>query len=306
MPQRTATVVDPKTLPGRLVSRMPLLTGDDLEEKRQEILRYFHDTFTLYESLFDCLASDESFYVRANPLRHPLIFYYGHTAVFFINKLNVARWIDQRINATLESILAIGVDEMSWDDLDPAHYDWPTPTEVKAYRDQVRSVVDRFIRQTEFSLPIGWDDPMWVVLMGIEHERIHLETSAVLIRELPLDHVRPHPIWSRICRDTGSAPENVLLPVAGGAKSFWGRAAATGCTGGTTNTVTSRLWSSRFRHPNIWFPISSFSSSSEIRGIRLGTIGPRRDGPGFNSGERPIQFNGWSQATRFDIGRCWR
>ena len=77
-----------------LITRTPLLDSGDVETKRQEILDYFHDSFTLYESLFDCLASDEAFYKRANRLRQPLIFYYGHTSVFYLNKLNVANLID--------------------------------------------------------------------------------------------------------------------------------------------------------------------------------------------------------------------
>ena len=172
-------------LKGRVVTRTPLLDSGDAETKRQEILDYFHDSFTLYESLFECLATDEAFYRRANRLRQPLIFYYGHTAVFFINKLNVANLIDVRIDPRLESLLAVGVDEMSWDDLNDGNYDWPTPAEVKALRDNTRDIVDHFIRECDFSMPIEWNSPMWIVLMGIEHERIHLETSAILIRELP-------------------------------------------------------------------------------------------------------------------------
>ena len=70
-----------------LKTRTTILNDGDPEKKRQEILEYFHKSFTLYESIFECLAGDEAFYARANPLRHPLIFYYGHTSVFFINKL---------------------------------------------------------------------------------------------------------------------------------------------------------------------------------------------------------------------------
>ena len=32
--------------------------------------------------------------------------------------------------------------------------------------------------------------PAWSLAMGFEHERIHLETSSVLIRELPLEYVK--------------------------------------------------------------------------------------------------------------------
>ncbi len=203
-----------------LVTKTPILNHGDVESKRREILDYFHKSFSLYESIFECLSCDEAFYARANPLRHPLIFYYGHTSVFFINKLNVAKLINQRVDPHLESTLAVGVDEMSWDDLNENHYDWPTPAEVKAHRDATRAIVDQFIRECDFTMPIGWDNPMWIIMMGIEHERIHLETTSILIRELPLEMVQSHPIWSNVCREYGEAPENKLLTVQGGTVSL--------------------------------------------------------------------------------------
>lgn len=203
-------------LNGNWVSKTPLLNQGTDEEKRAEVLKYFHDTFSLYESIFECLNGDDAFYIQPNPLRHPLIFYYGHTSVFFINKLNVARLVDARVDAQIESMLAIGVDEMSWDDLNEKHYDWPTVAEVKAYRDKTRAIVDRFIRTCDINMPITWDSPLWVVVMGIEHERIHLETTSVLIREMPLKWIKPHPLWGRICTQSGKAPKNELLPVEGG------------------------------------------------------------------------------------------
>ena len=202
------------------VTKTPLLNDGTVDSKRDEILEYFHKTYSLYESIFECLVDDDAFYARANTLRHPLIFYYGHTAVFFINKLNVAKLINERVDPHLESTLAIGVDEMSWDDLNEEHYDWPTPAKVKAYRDKTREIVDTFIRTYDFALPITFDDPMWIIMMGIEHERIHLETSAVLVRELPLDRVKPHKIWSNICTETGVAPMNELIEVPGGKVAY--------------------------------------------------------------------------------------
>ncbi len=216
MTTHTKTIVTSGSHSTPLVTKMPLLEGGDVEAKRQEILEYFHHSFTLYESIFECLASDDSYYRRANTLRQPLIFYYGHTSVFFINKLNVANLIDQRVDPKLESISAVGVDEMSWDDLNEDHFDWPTPAQVKEHRDRTRAIVDEFIRTCEFSLPIDWNSPMWIVLMGIEHERIHLETTSILIRELPLEMVKPHPVWGNICRESGLAPTNELVSVAGG------------------------------------------------------------------------------------------
>jgi hypothetical protein len=118
------------------------LNGESIEKKRAEVLDYFHKTFTLYETLFECLANDDVFLVRPNPLRHPLIFYFGHTAVFFINKLRVAGLIEERIDSVLESSLAIGVDEMSWDDMSEENYVWPTAETVRDYCNKTRNIVD--------------------------------------------------------------------------------------------------------------------------------------------------------------------
>lgn len=197
------------------VTRTPILNAGDAEAKREEIRRYFHDTFNLDEHLYDLLADEMAFYQRAEPLRHPLIFYLGHTASFFINKLLAAQLINERVNAGYEAMFAVGVDEMSWDDLDPANYDWPTVAEVKAYRNRVREIVDATISALPLALPIDWASPFWVIVMGIEHERIHIETSSVIIRRLPIDKVRPLASWP-ICPETGAAPANALIAVDGG------------------------------------------------------------------------------------------
>ena len=198
-----------------LFPRTPFLAGSDVEAKRAELLHYFHATFDRYESLFEVLSCDEAYYKKPITLRHPLIFYFGHTATFFINKFLLAGLIDKRIDPRLESMFAIGVDEMSWDDLDDARYEWPTVAEVRAYRNKAREVIDGVIRYTPFSLPIGWNDPFWVVLMGIEHDRIHLETSSVLMRQHDLKYVKPHPDWQP-CRDSGTAPTNTLVNIPSG------------------------------------------------------------------------------------------
>jgi 5-histidylcysteine sulfoxide synthase/putative 4-mercaptohistidine N1-methyltranferase len=196
-------------------TRTTKLNEGNALEKREEIRNYFHQTYTLDEKLYDTLAGDPAFYLRPEPLRHPLIFYLGHTAVFYINKLNIARITDRRFNPAFESMFAVGVDEMSWDDLNDAHYDWPGVAAVKAYRDDVRAFVDGIIANLPLTLPITWDHPFWTIIMGIEHQRIHIETSSVIIRRLPIDQVRHLPLWD-ICPQSGSAPDNDLLAVPGG------------------------------------------------------------------------------------------
>ncbi|ADQ80360.1 protein of unknown function DUF323 [Paludibacter propionicigenes WB4] len=190
------------------------LQSGNVEDKRLEILEYFEKTWAIDEKLYTQLASDDIFYHRGDPLRHVLLFYFGHTAVFYINKFMLAKLIENRINPEFESIFAIGVDEMSWDDLNEKHYNWPSVDAVREYRQKAREVVKNVILNSPLNIPIGWNDPLWVVLMGIEHERIHLETSSVLIRQLPLNEVVPG-LFGNICPESDDAPENEFLPVLG-------------------------------------------------------------------------------------------
>ncbi len=193
----------------------PYLAGSDSETTRREIRDYFVATFDLYEQLFETLTGAEAWVKKPISLRHPLIFYYGHTATFFINKLLLAKLIEHRINPVFESMFAVGVDEMSWDDLNDAHYDWPAAAEVKDYRDQARGLVLKLIDTLPLSFPVGWESPWWPIMMGIEHERIHLETSSVLIRQHDLQFVTQHPAWPA-CPARDVAPDNELIDISAG------------------------------------------------------------------------------------------
>ena len=194
--------------------------ADPVAAKRAELRRYFHQTCDLYDRLFALIRDDASYYERHEPLRHPLIFYYAHPAVFYVNKLTAGRHLAERIDPQLESMMAVGVDEMSWDDLNTAHYDWPSVGAVKRYRAAMRKFVDDFIQTMPLELPIGWNSPAWLILMGIEHERIHLETSSVIMRQMPLDELRhgdeltaeDRRLWAS-CAAVGPAPANEWLPL---------------------------------------------------------------------------------------------
>ncbi len=195
--------------------------SDPVAAKRHELRQAFHQTCELYDCLFDLIRNDESYYERHEPLRHPLIFYFAHPAVFYINKLTTGHYISHRIDSTLEAMMAVGVDEMSWDDLNSAHYEWPSVDAVRNYRASLREFIDEFIQTMPLSLPITSDQPAWIILMGIEHERIHLETSSVIMRMMPLNELRTdndlHPeekkLWS-MCDQTSIPPKNDWLPVA--------------------------------------------------------------------------------------------
>jgi len=138
----------------------------------------------------------------------------------------LAGYVTERINPKYESMFAVGVDEMDWDDLNESHYDWPSIDDLLKYRAQIRTLVDKLIKELPLCVPIGWNSPFWIIMMCIEHERIHLETSAVIMRRLPVDEVHDEPLFP-ICPDVfysgyddeGSVridsrfPVNTLLPV---------------------------------------------------------------------------------------------
>lgn len=190
----------------------PKLDGNTIAEKRQELTAYFKNTWSTYESLFSLINNDDAYFLRPEPLRHPLVFYFGHTATFYINKLILGKYITKRVNRHLEAICAVGVDEMSWDDLNSEHYDWPSVDEVRDYRQQVYDLVLDLIDTMELSLPITQDSLAWIILMGCEHERIHLETSSVIMRMLPLKYLTIKAQWQP-CLHSAAAPENALIPV---------------------------------------------------------------------------------------------
>lgn len=177
---------------------LPLLS---LHASRADILAYFKNSWALTELLFSGLANEEAFYRRPyHQLRHPLIFYYGHPVSVYINKLRVAGVLEAPLNPEFEKLFEVGVDEMRWDDLhEGEQHVWPELTQVRDYRATAYALICKLIEThpllADAHLPITQESPMWALVMGFEHERIHLETSSVLMRELPIEYVRKPVGW---------------------------------------------------------------------------------------------------------------
>ncbi|NEQ41605.1 MAG: 5-histidylcysteine sulfoxide synthase, partial [Okeania sp. SIO3I5] len=77
---------------------------------RKDILEYFKNAWQLEEILMNSLVAEETFYFNPDPLRNPLIFYLGHSAVFYINKLIHVELLEKRINSNYEILFELGVD----------------------------------------------------------------------------------------------------------------------------------------------------------------------------------------------------
>lgn len=180
---------------------------------RLQILDYFNNSWTLTELLFRGLKNEHA-YIRPpyHELRHPMIFYYGHPAVLFVNKMRLSGLLKEPINLYLEKVLETGVDEMSWDDLSKNEKAWPSVSEVRQYRKIVYDLIINIIQthpDLESSKSLLQDSPLWAIWMGIEHEKIHFETSSVLIRELPIDFVETPQYWAPL-HPSLSSSQNIL------------------------------------------------------------------------------------------------
>lgn len=184
-----------------------------LQQLSQKVLtNYFEDSWNLYEWLFSSIKDDKTYYEAPDPLRNPLIFYWGHTAAFYINKLKMAGLITKGINPHYEELFAKGVDPNLPENLE-VHDLWPTKATVDAYRLQVKQVVLDCIQAQTYPIDsINNQHPLWALLMGIEHDRIHFETSSMLIRQLATNKVQCPEHW-KYADSQGSAPINAFIAV---------------------------------------------------------------------------------------------
>jgi len=206
-----------------------------LSTSNNNALRHqFLHTFELYERLFSVLKT-EGFFYRGERLRHHPIFYYAHSAVFFINKLVISGYLPlaKRIDPKLESVMSVGVDEMSWDDILEDNYEWTSMStdereiylsNIRSYRQKVKELILNMLDSNPLVSPVKQGSFHWVLLMGMEHEKIHLETSAVIISQIPTDLIRKnHQFNFRTYYDEKSdvycpadAPSNTLVRIPGG------------------------------------------------------------------------------------------
>jgi len=98
-------------------------------------------------------------------------------------------------------------------------FPWPDVAEVVEFRARVFEKVEAVIRAMPHPRdePVTMSSPYWALFMGFEHERIHLETSSVLMRQLPIDLVAAPRGWRTApsyAPAPADAPANALVAVA--------------------------------------------------------------------------------------------
>jgi 5-histidylcysteine sulfoxide synthase len=197
-------------IPEKLNSHIPVRLN---EISKTELIDYFTNSWILTEYLFSSIKETECYYINPDPRRHPLIFYFGHVAAFYINKLRAAGLFNDELNPTFENLFAVGVDPSTKDDLEK--YGWPQYEKVGEFRSAVHDVVMEILKSDNLPEKIDWDNPYWSILMAIEHERIHFETSSVLIRQYGHEMVSIPQNWYYAI-DNDFVPETGFVTIEGG------------------------------------------------------------------------------------------
>jgi 5-histidylcysteine sulfoxide synthase len=184
---------------------------------RREVLAYYNRAWTLEDRLWQSLVGDTPFYLNPDPLRNLLIFYLGHTAVFYINKLMRVGLVQAPLHPAYEDLFAVGVDPEKPDDIAGkfAQLRRADLGSVWSYRQTVYDCVADLIHRADFTAPVTPQQPLWALIMAIEHQYIHIETSSVLIRQLPVEHLRRPADWTYL-PGNGYRQDNQLIAVGGG------------------------------------------------------------------------------------------
>jgi 5-histidylcysteine sulfoxide synthase len=125
--------------------------------------------------------------------------------------------LSESLNPEYEVLFEIGVDPEIPAELNQAiaHVQWPDVAAVWEYRDKAYSVISELIHKIQINLPIHQNHPLWSLIMGIEHQRIHIETSSMLIRQLPVERVELPRLW-KYAPSNGYTPKNEMIAVAAG------------------------------------------------------------------------------------------
>ena len=103
---------------------------------KENIINYLNTAWEIEDILFKTILNHDTFYLNPDPLRNHLIFYLGHSAVFYINKLIIVGLLNKRINPEYEQLFEMGVDPETPEELQNAiaSIKWDDVGKIWAYR----------------------------------------------------------------------------------------------------------------------------------------------------------------------------
>lgn len=200
--QRLGTYAATSFVPSR--PSLPPLQLDHLST--EIVMKYLDEGIAMNELLFSSLKGSDVLLKAPDPLRRPLIFYMTHNAAFATVKLSEAGLVPS-VNYKFEELFERGVWELPGDDTKHTDsFEWPSEKEVNDYISQCNINLRGLVAEVDWAQErVGMESPLWALMMAMEHDRIHFETSSVLIRQLPLCDVARPAEWNY-------APQRVQSP----------------------------------------------------------------------------------------------
>jgi gamma-glutamyl hercynylcysteine S-oxide synthase len=176
----------------------------------------FGGAWTRTDELFAIMPNTE---ILAKPIvwRHPFIFYVGHLPAFSWNQICGAILNWKSFNPYFDDLFCRGMDpdvdtgECHWHPEVPDQ--WPSLSEVVAYRDKVRGAVLEALYAIAHcaSTDVMAQDGR-VFQMVLEHEYMHQETLLYTMQQLPLDKKRRPHRFPRYSFHGRPAPRVIAIP----------------------------------------------------------------------------------------------
>ncbi len=128
--------------------------------------------------------------------------------------------LTNRINPDFEILFEIGVDPEKPEDIQGifANLRQAKVEQVWTYRQQVYECVSGLIGNLTDTATIDFEHPLWALMMAIEHQYIHIETSSMLLRQLPVQKLQRPEHWQYATSNNSenSRLTNPMIPIDGG------------------------------------------------------------------------------------------
>jgi gamma-glutamyl hercynylcysteine S-oxide synthase len=141
-------------------------------------------------ALFD-LLTEEAYYSRPIPARHPVVFYEGHLPAFSFNTLVKRALGRPSIDTRLEDLFARGIDPAEPASGNGARESWPDRAVVRAFADEAdRQVMDALTHDDVIRPGHPLLDRGEAVFTILEHELMHQETLLYMWHQLPHEQKR--------------------------------------------------------------------------------------------------------------------
>jgi ergothioneine biosynthesis protein EgtB len=188
------------------------------ESLSEQLASAFETTLARTDQVFE-LMTEDAYWMRPIPLRHPVNFYEGHLPAFIWNTVFRRTLNLPSFNPEFDRLFERGIDPQDQKEAAKlAITSWPSRKEVQAYKEKVHESLFELItdekRLKNSQHPLMKNGAiLWLVL---EHEMMHQETLLYMLHQLPNQYKTCPPHYHRLFEQNGKfltpQPRKVKIP----------------------------------------------------------------------------------------------